>query len=280
MALILVADDEADIASLLQTVLSAAGHEVHTARDGRTALDEIRRRRPDLSILDHYMPEMTGLDVAHTLRTDPVTSSLPLLMLSAAAPPTALLYCNVVLAKPVSLGHFTSVVNGLLSPAPTSDPLRDLDRVHAVSSLLDTYNDDTAARLRRVTAEIAAEAGAPMAAVNMVLVDAVAVYASTGLSGWIMEAGGMPADWTPCERVVRAGVPVRLDDLAADLAFAGTPLVTVSQVRSYAGVPLPDAAGHHVGTLSVWSRDPAAFTDDTLTMLTEHSAAVAKILMS
>src|SRR3982751_5320273 len=173
MALIMVADDEPDIATLFATVLTSAGHTVHTASDGRSALTQISRLRPDVSILDHYMPELTGLEVAQQLRTDPAAASLPLLMISAAAPPTALLYCNVVLAKPVPLGHLVGVVGELLRPAAASDPLRDLNRLHAVSSLLDTYTDSTSALLERYLAEVAAEVGAKTAAVSMVLVDAV-----------------------------------------------------------------------------------------------------------
>jgi CheY-like chemotaxis protein len=277
MAMILVADDEPDVAALFDSVLTGAGHTVHLAADGPTALARIGELRPDLSVLDHYMPTMTGLEVAQQLRADPATSSLPLLMVSASAPPTALLYCNVVLAKPVTLHDFRTVVQDLLNPAPR-ETLRDLDRVRAVARLLDSYSDRTAARLNRFAEEVAIEAGAGMAAINMVLVDAVALCGAYGLSGWIQEAGGMPAEWAPCTRVVSGGVAMLIEDLGEDPAFAGTPLTTVTKARSYAGVPLSDEAGHVVGTVSVMDRTPAAFTSGTLEQLGARAAAVQAII--
>lgn len=274
----MVADDEADIAALLAEVLTSGGHTVHTAADGRAAAEQIVRLRPDLSILDHYMPEMTGLRVAELLRADPATSSLPLLMLSAAAPPTALLYCNVVLAKPVSIKHLTTVVDELLRPARPSDPVRDLDRIRAAGVLLDLHTAATGARLAQFARELAEEVGAGMAAVSVVLMDAVALCGSYGLSGWIQEAGGTPAEWTPCTNVIREGKPLIVGDLTTHPEYAGSPLGAVTGVRSYAGIPLTDHAGHLVGTLSVMDRRPQAFAGEVVDRLRERSAeAVAKL---
>ncbi|SNY03753.1 response regulator [Paractinoplanes atraurantiacus] len=279
MAMILVADDEPDVAALFADVLTSAGHTVHTAPDGPTALERIADLRPDLSVLDHYMPEMTGLQVAQQLRADPATSSLPLLMVSASAPPTALLYCNVVLAKPVPLAHFRMVVQDLLRQEP-NETLHDLDRVRAVARLLDLHTDRIAGRLNELAEQVATEAGAAMAAVNMVLIDAVAVCGAYGLGGWIEQAGGIPAEWAPCTRVVREGEGILIDDLGEDQAFAGTPLATVTKVRSYAGVPLRDAAGHIVGAVNVMDRTPAAFDKDTLNRLLARTASVQEIVQS
>ena len=278
MAVILVADDEPDITSLLSTVLTGAGHTVHTVSDGRTALARITELRPDLSVLDHYMPEMTGLRVAETLRADPATSSLPLLMLSAAAPCTAVLHCNVVLAKPVSLQHFGAVVRDLLRPPPPSDPLRDLGRIHAVSALLDAYTEAVGARLDDLAGDLASATGAGMASVDLVMVDAVAVCGSYGLDGWIREAGGLPAEWTPCIEVVRTGEPVLIGDLRGHPPFDAMPLATVTGVRSYAGVPLVDAESRLVGTLDVMDRGPHAFTAATLDRLAASSRTALDIL--
>ncbi|MEV4347664.1 response regulator [Actinoplanes sp. NPDC049596] len=277
MAMIVVAEDEPDVAALFTSVLTTAGHTVHTAVDGPTALAQITGLRPDLSVLDHYMPGKTGLEVAQQLRADPATAALPLLMVSANAPPTALLHCNVVLAKPAALSQFRAVVRDLLCPAPR-EGLRDLDRVRAVGRVLDSYSDRMAARFNRFAGEVAAEAGADMAAVSMVLIDAVAVCGTYGLGGWLEEAGGMPAEWAPCTRVVSDGTEAVIDDLREDPAFAGTPLTTVTRARSYAGVPLTDAGGHVVGTISVMHRTPAAFTAGTLQQLRARIEAAQAII--
>ena len=278
MAVILVADDEPDITSLLGTVLSNEGHTVHTAADGRTALARITELRPDLSVLDHYMPELTGLRVAETLRADPATASLPLLMLSAAAPPTAVLHCNVVLAKPVSLQHFSTVVRELLRPPGAGDPLRDLERIHAVSAVLDAYTDQVGARLDDCVARLAEEVGAGLAAVHLMMVDAVALCGSYGVSGWVREAGGMPAEWAPCVDVIRDGAPVLIGDLRELPPFDRSPLSTVTGVRSYAGVPLADPGGRLIGTLTVMDREPHRFTAGTLDRLATSTGTVQDIL--
>ena len=48
-----------------------AGFEVETARDGREGLEAIRRRRPDLVVLDLMLPDLSGTEVCRQLRADP-----------------------------------------------------------------------------------------------------------------------------------------------------------------------------------------------------------------
>jgi signal transduction histidine kinase/CheY-like chemotaxis protein/ligand-binding sensor domain-containing protein len=79
---ILVVDDEANIRELLMQEFSEAGYAVTTAANGREAVAEVRRQRPDLVVLDVMMPEMNGFDVAAVLRNDPQTLDLPIVILS------------------------------------------------------------------------------------------------------------------------------------------------------------------------------------------------------
>lgn len=85
MARILVAEDDPKQAELIRRYAVAEGHEVTTVPDGRAALDEVRRRPPDLLILDVMMPRLNGLDVCRILRSAPETEGLPILMLTARA---------------------------------------------------------------------------------------------------------------------------------------------------------------------------------------------------
>jgi two-component system, OmpR family, alkaline phosphatase synthesis response regulator PhoP len=80
MKTILVVDDEPKIAALARDYLEHAGFAVITAATGRTALETIRRQRPDLVVLDLGLPELDGLDVTREIRRD---SSLPIVMLTA-----------------------------------------------------------------------------------------------------------------------------------------------------------------------------------------------------
>ena len=79
---ILVVDDEVNIRSLLHQELSEAGFTVQEARNGKEALDKIRKAKPDLIILDVMMPEMNGFDLAAVLKNDPETMEIPIIILS------------------------------------------------------------------------------------------------------------------------------------------------------------------------------------------------------
>jgi two-component system, OmpR family, response regulator MtrA len=83
--LVLVADDDPDILSLVKAVLERSGHEVVAVSDGVEALAYLRERKPDLAVLDIAMPEIDGLEVLRQLRADAMTSDLPVVLLSARA---------------------------------------------------------------------------------------------------------------------------------------------------------------------------------------------------
>jgi two-component system, OmpR family, phosphate regulon response regulator PhoB len=81
--LVLVADDDPDILSLVSLRLEKAGYEVVTATDGRQAFEVIREQRPAAAILDVRMPEMDGLEVMRSIRADEESKDMILIALSA-----------------------------------------------------------------------------------------------------------------------------------------------------------------------------------------------------
>jgi two-component system phosphate regulon response regulator PhoB len=84
-ARILVVDDEPDLLELVRVTLTQSGHQVDTAASGREALDALRRRRPDLLILDLMLPDVSGTELCRRLRSERETATLPVLMLTAKA---------------------------------------------------------------------------------------------------------------------------------------------------------------------------------------------------
>jgi PAS domain S-box-containing protein len=84
-AKILLVDDKADILLLCRLNLEAEGHEIVEASDGRSALEAVAREEPDLVILDVMMPGLDGWEVLSSLRADPRTAELPVIMLTAKA---------------------------------------------------------------------------------------------------------------------------------------------------------------------------------------------------
>ncbi|MEU4423393.1 response regulator [Actinoplanes sp. NPDC024001] len=83
MATVLVADDDADIRDLVAFKLEQAGLEVIAVGDGQAAVETARARHPDLAVLDVSMPGMSGIDVCRTLRAEPGTAQMRIIMLTA-----------------------------------------------------------------------------------------------------------------------------------------------------------------------------------------------------
>ena len=82
-ATILIVDDEAQNRRLLEALLLPEGYLTQTAASGQEALDSVSAHPPDLILLDVMMPGMDGYQVARTLKTNPATSPIPIIMVTA-----------------------------------------------------------------------------------------------------------------------------------------------------------------------------------------------------
>ena len=80
---ILIVDDEIQNCKLLETLLRPEGYITISAGNGEEALASIAQQTPDLILLDVLMPGMDGYRLAEILKADPVTSSLPIIMVTA-----------------------------------------------------------------------------------------------------------------------------------------------------------------------------------------------------
>lgn len=80
---ILVVEDEKDLAELLTYNLEKEGFQVSCAHDGISGLELARREIPDLILLDLMLPGMLGTDVCKTLRKEPKTARVPIIMVTA-----------------------------------------------------------------------------------------------------------------------------------------------------------------------------------------------------
>ena len=80
MPVILIADDNAQIASILEEYVKMEGYEPVTAIDGKDALDKFREYSPDIILLDVMMPLMDGFEVCRRIRE---YSSVPIIMITA-----------------------------------------------------------------------------------------------------------------------------------------------------------------------------------------------------
>lgn len=80
---VLLVEDDEDILQLLEYNFQNAGFSVTTSRDGLDALTRIRRQRPDLVMLDIMLPGADGFEVCRSIKRDPKTAQVPVIMLTA-----------------------------------------------------------------------------------------------------------------------------------------------------------------------------------------------------
>ena len=120
---VLIADDEANIVISLEFLMKREGHRVTVARDGDTALETIRRERPDLVLLDVMMPGKSGFEVCQAVRADEALAAVKILMLSAKGRDTDLakgsaLGADAYMTKPFSTRELADKVRSLLNESP------------------------------------------------------------------------------------------------------------------------------------------------------------------
>ena len=85
MKSVLIIEDEKDIVDLIEYHLDQAHFSVLTAMDGPSGLEQAKKERPNLIILDLMLPDMDGKEVCKALKANPKTKSIPILMLTAKA---------------------------------------------------------------------------------------------------------------------------------------------------------------------------------------------------
>ncbi len=80
---ILIIEDDADILELVRYNLAKAGYHVVCATDGAEGLRACRKKHPDALLLDIMLPSIDGLDICRSLKQDPETKDIPIIMISA-----------------------------------------------------------------------------------------------------------------------------------------------------------------------------------------------------
>ena len=88
---LVVIEDNAAIANVYVTMLSAAGYETSVAEDARSGMRQIRLVRPDLVLLDLNLPDAPGTAVLRAIRGDAALKTLPVIVLTASTRVTDML---------------------------------------------------------------------------------------------------------------------------------------------------------------------------------------------
>jgi DNA-binding response OmpR family regulator len=119
-ALVLCADDDEDILSLVSLRLERAGFRVARAVDGDQALTLARELRPDVAVLDVMMPKRSGVEVLTELRADPALAATRVILLSARVQDSDVdrglgAGADAYLAKPFKAAELVTMVERLLN---------------------------------------------------------------------------------------------------------------------------------------------------------------------
>ena len=80
---ILIIEDDPSVLRATSYILEKEGYEVLTAQNGLEGLKKVKEDKPDLLILDVMLPGIDGFEICHSLRAEPQTAKLPILMFSA-----------------------------------------------------------------------------------------------------------------------------------------------------------------------------------------------------
>ena len=82
---ILIVEDNLDNLHIYTAILEFRGYEVLSAGDGPSGLQKVRDERPDLVLMDVSIPGIDGWTVTRSLKRDPATTGIPIIMLTAHA---------------------------------------------------------------------------------------------------------------------------------------------------------------------------------------------------
>ena len=156
MAQILVVDDEVGIRELLSEILSDEGHSVQLAENATAAREWRARARPDLVLLDIWMPDMDGVSLLREWASNGLLT-MPVVMMSGHATIDTAVEATRIgaldfLEKPIALARLLSTVKRALA--------RDENRVGGSGVLADLGKSPALAELKRRLAQLATADGA------------------------------------------------------------------------------------------------------------------------
>ena len=130
---ILIADDNSQNVELLEAYLDGVECETTVAVDGLDTLAKVAEFQPDLVLLDIMMPKMSGFEVCKTLKRDPKTEHIMILMVTALNESgdierAVAAGCNDFLSKPVNKFELLKRVENLLALRHVTDEVERLRR--------------------------------------------------------------------------------------------------------------------------------------------------------
>jgi len=247
---VLIVDDSPTIVALLSRMLKQNQYTVLEAGDGESALEIARAQRPGLIFLDIVLPGMSGFTALRTLRHDPVTKDIPIVMISGNAQATEQFYVQRIgadnfMKKPFSRAEVFTYIERLLDEnfvprrfntfvhdttlEPEVEEIDEIDEIEQIDQVASTPGDSGATMAEPVpvpetTVEAAAEMPAPA------VTDVAAPTMAT------------PEVVTPEVETLEVATPAVATPEVATPAVAATPAVeTTAAAETSAAAPVAEA---------------------------------------
>ena len=116
-------EDEPSVIELMNIFLGRRGFEVSGVVDGSLVLDEVRKVRPDIIILDIMIPKLNGFEVCSRLKADPELKNIPVLILSALVQKSEIemgirMGADMYMTKPFQNSELLANIEKLLASRP------------------------------------------------------------------------------------------------------------------------------------------------------------------
>jgi DNA-binding response OmpR family regulator len=144
---IIVIEDEPDILEVIEYNLVRDGYKVLTSRDGEQGLQKVRKEAPDLVVLDIMLPGMDGIEVCRRLKTDPLTSSIPVVMVTAKTDETDVVLglgvgADDYIRKPFSPKELVARVKAVLRRGKLKEEQGSGDRIVRDGIVIDSLSHE------------------------------------------------------------------------------------------------------------------------------------------
>jgi DNA-binding response OmpR family regulator len=120
---VMIIDNDNDVLDVMQEALTYEGFEVTVASQVDNIHSLLEQEKPDVILIDYILDGINGGEICHQVKTNPATSCLPVVIMSAY--PKVLLSlgtygCDKFIAKPFDLNNLTESINELFIPFSNS----------------------------------------------------------------------------------------------------------------------------------------------------------------
>lgn len=270
--LILVVEDETDLAELLRELLELGGMRVVVAPHGRAALAALDEIEPDLVLTDLMLPVMDGLEFLKRYAERPGPRAR-IVAMSAIGPyleEARKLGASAVLYKPFELDALYATLTSVLEgKAPKPQPTVSRDETERLRAVFDLKLTQPSAEdaLGEFTEWVARVFELPVCLVSIVTDEEQVWTAQCGLPPELATRARGAREESFCTHAVTSRSALIVQDAASNPFFRDNVFVTQWGVRFYAGIPLLTRKGQPVGTLCVMDFEARRFTYFDLELL-------------